>query len=106
MIFMESVKNNYHYLLLACFATFCFIESMHGLSIFSLSMISVFVYVLLIPQVKHLFSSKVFAKFLYLFLFYLSFFIYTYMISTHVENIYITFLINLLLDGVIIGLLL
>lgn len=104
MLFMETVRKKYYYVLLGCFAAFCFIESIHGLSIFSLSLTAVLVYTLIIPQVKHIFSSKVFSKFLYLFIFYLSFFIYTYLISAQVENIHLIFLLNLVLDAAIIGL--
>lgn len=106
MFFIQSVKKSYYYLLFACILTFCFIESVHGLSSFSLTLTAVFIFSVLKPQVKHLFSSKIFSKFLYLFLFYFIFFILTYLISEQTNGLILLFLINFVLDSLIFGFLL
>jgi hypothetical protein len=103
IFFIQSVKREDYYLLLASFLTFCFIEVIHGLIVFSLSLITVIIYVLIIPQLKHIFNSKIFSKILYLFVFYFSFFMVTYLVSDKVESIYAIFFINFILDTVFMG---
>lgn len=103
IFFIQSVKRADYYLLLGSFLTFCFIEAVHGLISFSLSLITVIIYVLVIPQLKHIFNSKIFSQVLYMFTFYLSFFIVTYLISENIENIYAVFLINFIIDTIFMG---
>ncbi len=103
IFFIQSVKRGDYYLLLGSFLTFCFIEVVHGLIVFSLSLISVIIYVLIIPQLKHIFNSKIFSQILYMFTFYISFFTVTCLISDKIDNIYAVFLINFIIDTVFMG---
>lgn len=103
IFFIQFAKNKYYYLLFFSFLTFSFIETVHGLTAFSLTLTAVLIYTIIIPQIKHLFSSKIFAQFLYLFLFYFLFFLFTYLISGKTDGFVLLFIMNFMIDSLIAG---
>ena len=106
MIFLHSLKKGHYYLLLLSIIMFFTIEVIAGIEMFTFTFISLFLYYFIIPRIKHLFSSLLFRDFTYLLVFYLVFFI-DYIISTHYDiGSWPIFLINFIIDSVVVGLLL
>ena len=106
ILFLDSLKNGYYYLFSLTIIMFLFIESTHGFKLFSLTLISLFLYAFIIPRIRHLFSSPLIGNFMVTFIFYLSFYLY-FIVSNHfsLENIHV-FIINMVIDGLIVGFLL
>lgn len=102
-IFIDVLKKEYYYILfLTIFVFFC-IETIQGISAFSLTIIAFFIYYIVIPQIKHIFSSNLIFRFLLVFVFYFIFFIYILFISHYDFSISYIFIINMLIDSFIVG---
>lgn len=101
-IFSLSLDKGYNYLLIVCILTFLIIENTQGLRLFSLTLISLIVYYLIIPRIKHFISSDTVASFIFILFFY--FFLYSIVSSD--TNILISLLINFIIDILIVGLIL
>lgn len=105
-IFLECLKKEYYYMLLLSIFTFLVIENSHGLKFFSLTLISLFLYYFIIPKIKHLFSSSSFREIFYIISFYITLFlVYIYTNNFELSSYYI-FLINLIIDAIVVGVLL
>ncbi len=103
-IFLEVLKKGYYYILLFTIFTFLVIENTQGLGFFSLSIITVVLYYLIIPKIKHIFSSSIMAEFIFILLFYIGFLILSSIVIN--SDIAVTVLLNFLLDSIIVGFLL
>lgn len=57
MAFIRSIEKRYYYSLILIIFTFIIIEISQGLRIFSLSLLSFFIYLFIIPKLKTLLSS-------------------------------------------------
>ena len=101
-IFSLSLDKGYNYLLILCIITFLIIENTQGLRLFSLTLISLSVYYLIIPRIKHFVFSETVASFIYIFFFYLI----LYSIVASDTNIAMSLLINFIIDILIVGLIL
>tara|TARA_B110000046_G_C13016189_1_gene408884 strand:+ start:551 stop:970 length:420 start_codon:yes stop_codon:yes gene_type:complete len=101
-IFSLSLDKGYNYLLILCIITFLIIENTQGLRLFSLTLISLSVYYLIIPHIKHFVFSETVASFIYIFFFYLI----LYSIVASDTNIAMSLLINFIIDILIVGLIL
>lgn len=102
-IFTVSLRKEYNYLLLLCIVTFLIIENTQGLKLFSLTIISLVVYYLIIPRIKHLFSSDFMSGFLYILSFYIIFYLVVQMQTSFDIGMLIIFLINFVIDILIVG---
>lgn len=103
-IFTEVLKKEQFYFFILSIFTFCMIEAIHGMKLFSLTLISLFLYYFVIPRVKHIFSSSIMAKFVYILSFYLTFYIFSFFTNYHTSEIYMIFILNFLLDSLLVGL--
>ena len=102
-IFLECLKKDYYYMLALSIFTFIIIENTHGFNIFSLSFISLFLYYFIIPRIKHLFSSNLLKEMFYIVSFYaLIFLVFIYTNSFDLSS-YLIFIINLIIDCIIVG---
>ncbi len=105
-IFLECLKKEYYYMLLLSIFTFIVIENTHGFKIFSLSVISLFLYYFIIPKIKHLFSSNTLKEIFYIISFYAILFVFFLYTNSFDLSSYFIFLINLIIDFIIVGVLL
>ena len=103
IIFLECLQKEYYYMLVLSILTFVIIENTHGFRIFSLSLISLFLYYLVIPRITHLFSSNILKEVFYIISFYTLFFIFYLYTNNFDVDSYFIFLINLILDSIIVG---
>jgi len=106
MIFINCLKNGYYYLLLLSILMFVIIEVILGIKIFTFTFISIFLYLFIIPKIKHLFSSLLFRDFTYLLIFYIIIFIDFILTSHYNIESYKIFLVNFIVDSIIVGVLL
>lgn len=102
-IFLESLKNEYYYILAMVIVTFMIIETTHGFKLFSLTIISFIIYYFILGRIKHLFSSDLIAEFMYVLVFYFLLFLFGYFYSHFTTDIVAVFIVNFLLDSIIVG---
>jgi len=100
-IFLDVLKKAYYYILLFAIFTFLIIENTQGLNFFSLTFITLILYYLIIPKIKHIFSSSLMAEFIFILLFYIGFLILN-SIALSSDTTLIVFL-NFLFDSIIVG---
>lgn len=103
-IFLNVLKKEQLYLFLLVVATFSMIETIHGIKLFSLTLISLFLYYFIIPRLRHIFSSTKMGKIVYVCSFYISFYLFSFFTNYHTSDMYLIFLINFLLDSIVVGL--
>ena len=102
-IFLEVVKKENFYFLFLVIFTFLVTETVQGLKIFSLTLVSLALYYFIIPKIKHLFSSSIMSEFIYIFLFYVGVFISTLFYIPFELDLATIFLLNFLIDSFVIG---
>jgi len=102
-IFSISIKKGYNYILIFSIITFLVIENTQGVSLFSLTLISLCVYYLIVPRVKHLFSSVLILDFIFIFCFYIIFYLLVQLYSVFDLSVLVTFFVNFFIDILIIG---
>ena len=105
-IFVDSLKNGYYYMMMLSVAVFLYIETVHGIKLFSLSIISVFVYYLILPKIRHVFSLGIINQISFIFLFYISFFTVIFFTNGYYSELYFIFIVNFLIDSFVAGFLL
>ncbi|MGB3751162.1 MAG: hypothetical protein WA945_06300 [Arcobacteraceae bacterium] len=105
-IFAIAIRKEFNYLLIFSVITFLIIENTQGLKLFSLTLISFGIYYLIIPRIKHLFSSVLMLDCLFIFFFYVCFYLMVLFYSIFELPILITFGINFIIDILIVGFLL
>ncbi|MGK0256144.1 MAG: hypothetical protein ACI81I_000754 [Arcobacteraceae bacterium] len=105
-IFSIALDKGHNYLLILCIFTFLIIENTQGLRLFSLTLISLFVYYLIMPRVEHFFSSDTLSIFLSIFSFYFCLYFLVENIVYSDTNIVISLFINFIIDILIVGLIL
>jgi hypothetical protein len=105
-IFSLSLDKKYNYLLSLCILTFLIIENTQGLRLFSLTLISLFVYYLIIPLIKNLFFSDRIVSFIFIACFYFLLYFLVHNVVSSDTNIFMPLLINFIIDILIVGLLL
>ena len=104
MVFLEALDKEYYYILLMSIFTFLIIENTHGLAVFSFSLISLFMYFFIIPRLKHLFSSSLLGTLSSLGCFYGIFFIVFILYNNLSMDTYMVFILNFILDILVVGL--
>ena len=98
-----AIRKEYNYLFIFSIITFLIIENTQGLKLFSLTVIALLVYYFIIPRIKHLFSSSIMSDILYIFSFYILYYMMIQVYSVFDISILIIFLINFVIDLLIVG---
>ena len=98
-----AIRKEYNYVFILSVVTFLIIENTQGLKLFSLTIITLLVYYFIIPRIKHLFSSSVMGDILYIFSFYIFYYLMVQVYSIFDLSILIIFLINFVIDLLIVG---
>jgi len=98
-----AIRKEYNYLFIFSIMTFLIIENTQGLKLFSLTVIALLVYYFIIPRIKHLFSSSIMGDILYIFSFYILYYMMVQVYSVFDISILIIFLINFVIDLLIVG---
>jgi len=98
MAFIYCIKYKYYYSLFFVFLTFVFIEISNGLNIGTLSLLSFFIHLFLVPRIKYFLSSKTFYLIVLIMLFYVGVFL-LFSISTDINQVLISkIVLNYILD--------
>lgn len=106
ILFNDYLKRKYYYLFISSIITFLFIESIQGLKGFLFLIISLFLYGFVIPKLRNIFIYSSIKEIVYIFIFYILFFLSYIIIYGTINNVIPIFLLNLLIDTIIIGFLL
>lgn len=106
ILFTKALRRGYYYALFSVVVTFLIVENLNGFKPFSLSLLSYFIYLFILPMTNKFFSTlevkrQLFAVTFYIFLFLLLSIVYEL-------NISLIFLVitNIIVDFTILGLLL
>jgi len=102
-VFKMAIAKGHNYIVLFSILTFLIIENTQGLQLFSLTIIALIVYLVVIPRMKHLFSSNTMSDFLYIFAFYLLFYLLIQIYTSFETSLMSTFLINFFIDILVVG---
>jgi hypothetical protein len=102
-IFLNSLKKEHYYIFSYSIFTFLVIETTQGVTLFLLTLISLFIYFFVIPRVKHIFSSSIMAEFIFIFFFYISIFVFVQFNNIFNLDIFLIFILNFILDSFIVG---
>ena len=104
--FYLSLKRKYPYSLFFIVLTFTFIEINSGLKPFSLSLLSLFIYIFIIPKVDRIMSFNKLNEYIYILIFYLGVFLIWVMTlgmsDSFITIIFVNIIIDLLFFGVFI----
>ena len=102
-IFSDAINKDHNYLLIFTIITFLIIENTQGLKLFSLTIIALIVKFLIIPKIKQLLSSRMMSSFIYIFSFYILFYLSVQISSSFDSNMLFIFIINFLIDILLVG---
>ncbi|MCG3680034.1 hypothetical protein [Aliarcobacter butzleri] len=97
--FYRTLKKRYYYLFFLVIVAFLFIETNSGLKPFSLSLLSFFIYIFIIPR----YESNSLSSFVYVIFFYLGLTIMWFLSFGLDERIIFTLIINLFIDLLFFG---
>ena len=103
IFFTQCLTKKYYYLCLLITSVILFIELNNGFPLFSLVLLSIFLYLYIIPIIEKLISYKILNYYIYTLLFYIGVIIIWYF-SNGIEMNFIKILVfNIILDFIIIG---
>ncbi len=101
--FLRAIEKQHYYSLILIICAFAIIETSQGLKLFNLFLLSLFIYVFILPKVQTLLRSKLFSTMMIVFIFYCGvFFLYMFLEDTTNALVY-KLTMNYILDLVIIG---
>lgn len=103
MAFFVSLKKRYNYSLIFVIITFCFIEINNGFKIFSLSLLSTFIYLFIVPYIRKTLSFSSLYAYIYMGVFYLGIYIMWSINNNLTPQLNYTLLANLIIDFIIFG---
>lgn len=106
LMFYVALKNKYYYSLIVVIMTFTILEYNMGLKMFTLSIISMFLYVFIIPLVSRFNFFNKNNKYVNITIFYAVLYLTWGINTSFSEILYFTLLINLLVDAFLLGVLL
>jgi len=101
--FVICLKRRHNYSLFFIIITFCFIEINNGFKIFSLSLLSTFVYLFIAPYIKRTLSFNNLNPYIYISVFYLGVYIMWLLNNDLSSQLNYTLLINIVIDFFIFG---
>lgn len=103
MAFYVCLKREYYYSVLLCIFAFLFIEINSGLKPFSLSLLTMFIYLYVIPFVKRIMSFSNLNSYIYILIFYLGMLI-LWSFSAPINDLLIyNLIINIIIDFLFFG---
>ena len=102
-IFSTAIRKEHNYIVIFCIVTFLIIENTQGVKLFSLTIITLIVHYLIIPRVKHLFSSQFMSQFVFILCFYILFYISTQSYVPFDPQVLIIVFINFIIDIILLG---
>jgi len=102
-IFKENLKYQRYYILILTIFIFNIIEVTQGFKLFSLTLVSIFLYILILPYIKKVISSSVITEIANIFLFYLFLFIILIYMKDPDKFLYVVLMINLFIDSILVG---
>ncbi len=105
-ILLISLKKEHYYILGLSIFIFLIIESTQGFKLFSLTLIALVLYFFIIPRIKHIFSSSAMSEIIFILLFYISIFIMVSFDSVFDLEIVGIFMLNFILDSLVVGMML
>jgi hypothetical protein len=100
-IFTISLKQKYFYLSIFAIITFLNMETIYGLTFFSMTTVALTLNYIVIPKIKHLISSNILKEFICLLLFYLVVLVFNHI--TFDIALLKTMLLNFTIDSLIVG---
>jgi len=101
--FYLSLKRKYPYSLFFIVLTFTFIEINSGLKPFSLSLLSLFIYIFIIPKVDRIMSFNKLNEYIYILIFYLGVFLIWVMTLGMSDNFITIIFVNIIIDLLFFG---
>jgi hypothetical protein len=101
--FYHCLKRKYLYSLILVILTFLFIEINSGLKPLSLTLLSLFIYIFIIPRIHTIMSFKSLNEYVYVILFYLGLFFIWMLNSGDFDTLVSTLIINLIIDLLFFG---
>ncbi len=101
--FYLSLKKKYPYSLFFIVLTFTFIEINSGLKPFSLSLLSLFIYIFIIPKVDRIMSFNKLNEYIYILIFYLGVFLIWVMTLGMSDNFITIIFVNIIIDLLFFG---
>ena len=105
-IFYRCLKERYLYSLAFVVIAFLFIEINTGLKPFTLSLLSLFLYIFILPKDENYSYDNLSSSYIYILIFYIGLLIIWSVVFELNETILITLLINILIDLLFFGVLL
>jgi hypothetical protein len=103
--FYVCLKREYYYSLVVCIASFLFIEINAGLKPFSLSLLSLFIYLYIIPIINRSMSFSKLNTYIYMLAFYLGMLILWSFIAPVNDLLIYNLIINIFIDFLFFGVL-
>jgi hypothetical protein len=101
--FYRCLKKRYLYSLTFVVIAFLFIEINTGLKPFSLTLLSLFIYIFILPKDESYTSYNVSSGYLYIIFFYIGLIVmWSILFGLHL-NLFITLFINLIIDLIFLG---
>ena len=104
--FYRCLKERYLYSLTFVVIAFLFIEVNTGLKPFTLSLLSLFLYIFILPKDENYTYNNLSSSYIYIIIFYIGLLIIWSVVFELNETILITLLINILIDLIFFGVLL
>lgn len=101
--FYNCLKKKYLYSLIFVVFTFLFIEINTGLKPLSLTMLSLFIYIFIIPRIDNIMSYNSINSYIYIILFYIGLLVFWSLSLGLSENIISVLIINALIDLIFFG---
>lgn len=101
--FYNCLKKKYLYSLILVIFTFLFIEINTGLKPFSLTMLSFFLYIFIIPRIENIVSFSSLNPYIYIILFYIGVLTLWHFSGGLSENIFTVLSINAIIDLIFFG---
>lgn len=102
-IFKENLKYKRYYTLILTICVFNIIEVTQGFKVFSLTLLSTFLYIIFLPYIKKVISSSTLTDIVNIVIFYIFLFIILIYMGDVDKFLYIIFSINLFIDSILVG---
>lgn len=101
--FYACLKRKYLYSLLFVILTFMFIEINSGLKPLTLTLLSLFIYIFIIPSIHRIMSFKALNEYIYILIFYLGLSLIWVMTIGMSDNFITVIFINIIIDLIFFG---
>jgi len=102
-VFYRCLKKRYLYSLTFVILAFLFIEINSGLKPFSLSLLSLFIYIFILPKVDNSTSYNLTNSYIYILFFYIGLIIMWSLSFGMDERIFLSLVVNLIIDLIFFG---